>query len=341
MTAKSLEIGFWGNASRCPWIVSFFGICAVHRQQRIANPRHENELVLPRARKDGDDFFSVTYKIVQGAPPAMDWKKYERVVLRTWKKILESDPSEETVHEFLEQHPALVPGVCSFPASGHPPFLYSLISKPPLQALGVYVPDFMWIATDSFTVYPIFIEIERPTKRWFTRKGIQHSDLSQALTQLASWKAWISNPQNHRVFLDFFEVPAEFYKGKKIHPQFVLIYGRRSEFNDRSRTMAAELARKDEFLMTFDRISTEWKAHDCLCVKHSKDGYYAISFPPTVELGPYVAGDFAKITGKEQAIRKSAWMSEERRQFLLSRIPYWDDWAKTSTCDSISSPSSE
>src|SRR5712691_9067151 len=272
--------------------------------------------------KNGDGLFSVTYEIAQGAPSAMGWKEYEKTALRHWKELLESDPSEDRVHKFLEQHPALVPGVCSFPASGHPPFLYSLISKPPLRALGIYVPDFMWIATDSFTVYPIFIEIERPDKRWFTRKGIQHSDLTQALSQIASWKAWISNPQNHRVFLDFFEVPSEFYEGKKIHPQFVLIYGRRSEFRGRSPAMAAELARKDEFLMTFDRISAEWKAHDCLCVKYSKDGYRAISFPPTVELSPYVALDFTKISGKDQAIRKSKWMSTDRRNFLLKRLPY-------------------
>src|SRR5205809_3723179 len=123
--------------------------------------------------------------------------------------------------------------------------------------------------------------------------------------------------------------------------EFVLIYGRRSEFQGRSREIAAEFAREDEFLMTFDRLSPEWKAHDCLCVEYSQSRYQALSFPATVELSPYVAPDFAKITGKEQAARRSTWLSPQRRKFLLSRLAYWDDWAQSSICDCIISPCTE
>lgn len=50
------------------------------------------------------------------------------------------------------------------------------------------IPDFLWIATDSCNIYPIFVEIERPSKNWFTVSGQPTADFTQAQTQLAEWK---------------------------------------------------------------------------------------------------------------------------------------------------------
>ena len=165
----------------------------------------------------------------------MNWEEYARRVTDEWRALLTSQDStdESRLHVFLERHPSLVPGAFSFPPSGHYPFPGALISKPPLKGVGEHIPDFMWIAVDSGTVYPVFVEIETPLKRWFTKGGQQHAELTQALTQLASWRAWIGRGENMTMFLQRFEVPDTLYRHRTIRPQFVLIHGSQREFEDR------------------------------------------------------------------------------------------------------------
>jgi hypothetical protein len=74
-----------------------------------------------------------------------------------------------------------------------------------LQGLGTKVPDFMWIAADSGTIYPILIEIESPRKRWFTNQGKPNFEFTQAHTQLATWKSWFDSPTNRQLFLEYYQ----------------------------------------------------------------------------------------------------------------------------------------
>src|SRR4051812_3539752 len=102
--------------------------------------------------------FEITYEMTANAPPPMAWQQYDREVKRQWKELLGGDPEEPDVHRFLEQHPSLVPGAFSAlgrPTSGHGPFMDALITKPPLQALGTKIPDFMWMSRDSAFFNPV------------------------------------------------------------------------------------------------------------------------------------------------------------------------------------------
>jgi hypothetical protein len=47
-----------------------------------------------------------------------------------------------------------------------------------------------------------------------------------------------------------------------------------------------------------------------------------------MEIGPSVADDFALIEAIPEAIHKNDWMSEDRRRFLVERLPYWNEWAE-------------
>jgi hypothetical protein len=278
--------------------------------------------------------WKLTYEMAPEPPPAMQWEVYEKRAKRAWQKLLRSEAAkdENAIHAFLEQHPSFVPGAFSFPCSGHYPFPTAVISKPPLSALGIKIPDFLWIAVDSFTLYPVFVEIENPTKRWLTKNGSQHSDLSQAQTQLAQWKAWFSKPENQGVFLENFQIPRRM-RELEFRPQYVLVHGSREEFDKQPhmRALAAKFRREDEHLMTFNRLEPVWKAQHCLCVKKTGSYYEAVSIPPTVELSPHVAMDWQHIRGKEEAAKASPWLTEERRKFLIRRFAYWDQWAKN--CD--------
>jgi hypothetical protein len=268
-----------------------------------------------------------TYELAPSPPPPMDWPKYRAIILENWSRLLSSDASEGAVQRFLERHPCLLPGQFGPIGSGHGPFPPAIISQPALPDFTRKLPDFMWIARDSLTIYPILIEIEAPAKRWFSNSGVQTADLTRALNQLAEWKAWFQRPLNAGRFHEYYRIPNDL---RSLKPLYALIYGRRSEATRTSelRDKRLHLAREDEHLMTYDRLEPRHDARNYFCVKIDKDGYRAITVPPTMKLGPLSACDHALIRAKEEATQDSPYLSESRRQFLIDRFPYWDQWCR-------------
>ncbi|ACA59237.1 hypothetical protein Daud_0707 [Candidatus Desulforudis audaxviator MP104C] len=270
--------------------------------------------------------------IVSGPPP-ISWGDYSGAIIRQWHDILSSeDASDERILQgFLEENPCLLPGPFGWPESGHYPFPAALISQPPLSGLGTKIPDFMWLATNSGYLHPVLIEIETPTKRWFTARGGQHSDLTRALDQLAEWKTWFNNGANQRLFLEYYQVPSTLHRSRTFHPFYVLIHGSRAEFEDRPELASkrAQFARDDEYHMTFDRLTPNPKAQDLICVKKTNHHYYsALAVPPTFILGPALAEYHLNIRDLDGAIKKGRWITEERKDFLISRLPYWAEYAR-------------
>ena len=148
--------------------------------------------------------FKRTYETESPPAPPMRREDYEQLVLAGWNDLLASvsSPSEKAVHSFLEQHPCLVPGAFNVigGSSGHYPVMSALISRPPLPSYDRRIPDFMWLSTNSEIDEPVLIELEAPDKRWFTKSGGQTAHLTQALGQIADWKAWMGVPHNVEAF---------------------------------------------------------------------------------------------------------------------------------------------
>jgi hypothetical protein len=275
--------------------------------------------------------FGKTYRLVPSPPPALEWEVYEKAAKAEWDVLLSSHHAtdESKIQAFLERNPCFVPGAFSFPASGHYPIFGSVISKPTLAGVGVKVPDFMWLATATDTVYPVLVEIETPAKRWFTKAGQPDAKWTQARNQLIEWKQWLSDSDNKSVFLKSYQIPAD-YQNHHIEPQFVLVYGRRSEFEERPelRRKRALQEGQNEFHITFDRLGPDRNASHFLTIKKTGNGYTAITVPPTVLLGPHLAHHWQYIDGKEDAALSEDRMTSERRRFLAQRFEYWDDWAR-------------
>jgi hypothetical protein len=276
-----------------------------------------------------------TYELHPNPPSGMAWEEYEQRVLAEWTSLLASEEGcdEPRVHEFLVRHPSMIPGAYSMTGpSGHSPFPLAVLSESPLSGAGTYVPDFIWLASDSSNFTPVFIEIESPRKRWFTKDDVPTHDLIQAVNQLAQWRAWLNLHENAAVFYQSFEIPEYLHRYRTFRPEFVLIYGRRKEFEDRPQLtrLRGQFEGHGQVAMTFDRLRP---AKDCRlyisAVKRKTNGpYRALAVPATMELGPKVADDFARIAALPEAIQKNEWISEERRRFLVERLPYWNAWAR-------------
>ncbi len=271
-----------------------------------------------------------TYELVPNAPPAMSWEEYERVSLVEWRSLISgaSSGDEAAIHRFLELNPSFVPGAFSFPTSGHGPIYSGVFSKPPLNGVGMHVPDFLWLATATDIVFPIFVEIETPSKRWFTESGQPRAEFTQARNQLVAWKQWFSNPVNQLAFCQNYGIRPRF-EDREIRPQFVLVYGRRAEFEERPglRGVRAHQQGSDEVHVTFDRLVPDANARDFLTLRMTGDGVVAIVFPPTVRLGPGIAPSWRRVKNRVEAALAEKRMSPERRRFVAERLPYWDEWA--------------
>lgn len=259
----------------------------------------------------------------------MQWPDYERRLTAEWNHLLSIDPAEGAIHTFIEKHPCMLPGAFSFPASGSYPVRAALITKPPLQSTTRRVPDFMWLAADSATLYPVLIEIETPAKRWFTGRGIPTQQFTQALSQLREWRAWFSRPNNQAVFMQQFDIDPDYDRGR-FRPQFVLVYGKRAEFSENPHLLPLRTAQEhpDEAFMTFDRLKPLRSQDAFICIRRRPHWYECVSVPPILRMHPGLAHHWLGVRGRAKAILNCEWMAPERREFLAGRIDYWDRWAK-------------
>lgn len=268
--------------------------------------------------------------LVGNSPPAMSWDDYARRVMLEWRALLASDASRDelTLQRFLEQHPSLVPARFDLGS----PLPRAVITQPPLEGLGKKKPDFMWVFINSSQIVPLMVEIETPHKRWFCENdGRPHHEFTQALDQISEWKSWIGRGPNQQTFRDYYEIPDREWRRRTFEPIYVLVHGSRVETdaNREGSEKRAQAQRQNEVHMTFDRLEPDPKAADLLCVRIGRPGeYVAASWPPTVRIFAGGAEEFERISGKEDAVRASPWLSVERRDFLLRRIPVWDQWAR-------------
>lgn len=277
------------------------------------------------------DSFAATYKMRSDAPAPMAIDEYVDRISRAWDQLLTSDPDEPGVQAFLERHPLMVPGahlgLGHLDKSGHAPFPSALIAQPPLRGLSARVPDFLWIASDSVFLNPVFIEIEAPAKRWVTGAGHQHHELTQALHQLDEWRDWLDKPVNRQLFVESYDLPPAL-RDRKWEPVFVLIYGRRAEDPDGIARLRAHLTTKTTHVIPYEHLEPDPESACYLCARRGTAGYEAVTVPPTVQLGPRHAEHWTLISGKERAVAGSPWVSEQRREFLIERMRYWDAWGR-------------
>jgi hypothetical protein len=277
-----------------------------------------------------------SYELDRSAPPPLPWAEYEQRASKQLNDLLCGDQrdNERAFQAFLETHTSWVPGSRSFPASsGHRPIHGALFTQPKLQGLENHVPDFMWLATDSATIYPVLIEIETPAKRWFTQKGDPTSDLTHAMQQLFDWRRWFAAGANHSWFRDFYRISSDLWLRRELQPLYVLVYGSRSEFVEnpefnKKRSHVPGAKEKDFYVLTFDRLAPDHLVRQAFCARAASDGFYTISVPSTLTLGPAIAETLCGFRDKEAAVDSNPWMTAERKEFLKRRFSYWQEWTQ-------------
>ncbi len=286
-----------------------------------------------------------TYEIEKPNTPALKWEEYKELITSEWKKLLEDNQDDENKYqEFFERHPCMLPRVYGiFHEGAHGVWPSALISQPVLPTFTRKIPDFMWIAYDSESIYAVLIEIEAPSKPWATEKGQQHHLLTQAIDQIKDWKVYFSNPLNLAQFKEHYKIPNYLLSNHAFLQRYILIYGRRDDVtsNKAFSEKRAFLHGDDEHFMTYDRLSPNKYLSNNICVRIDQFGYKAISIPPTFELNPFEAEDWVIIRDRNKAVQNCKYINIERKNFLIRRWKYWDKWAKEGKKGIITSNSRE
>lgn len=176
---------------------------------------------------------------------------------KTFFKLLDDGVREQKIQKFLEENTRFIPrefvqnhGIC-----------HSLvIRKLPFGA--DYKSDFFYFSKSSADWNAVFIEIEKPTSRFFKASTNElHSDFLRAIQQIKQWKAWFLSDQNKAGFLSSvsaIQVPAHMAKNPTFN-KYVLVFGRRSEYSlnvDRLRLVRA--CETDDFkIISFDSLAED------------------------------------------------------------------------------------
>lgn len=268
------------------------------------------------------------YEIVKDVPKPIEWEEYYNRIMDEYEGLLAQKADDEKAFQvFFEENPSFLPG--AYKLSGKSPFMEAVISQPEIGGILKRKPDFVWLANDSTTFAPVFIEIERPNKKMFNKSEVVTSDFSQAMGQIQQWQYILSQPNNLNILYDYFNISNDL-RTMIFRPQYLLIYGRREEYEDNSlRTGTRAACQTDNInIVSYDRLRPISDYSQFITCKVSSACYKVIHIPPTFRYRPGWAVDLVRMKGFYDRIDDMKYTSNERKEFLKKRYTYWYEFGK-------------
>ncbi|MCD2109399.1 DUF4263 domain-containing protein [Rhodococcus erythropolis] len=250
-----------------------------------------------------------------------------------WDRLLSSEPEEKAVQSFLELHPAMIPGGSGDvgPGGHHGSEMSAVFREPELTGAGrQFEPDFMWVTRSSGLITPVLIEIEKPSKRWFKENGRPTAEFRDAHDQLNDWRSWFAIDENRALFRRkylFFDR----YEDRPIEPQFLLIYGRQSEFeyggghkDPNTLRHKRDTQRRDaESFITFDSLRPRFDHGNSMTISMTAQGPRPFAYSPAYSTGTDTGEGAALLGDPSEALARSVLMTDERKSYLAERWKYW------------------
>jgi len=214
--------------------------------------------------------------------------------------LLDGGREEQTYQRFIEENARLVPR--DF-VQNHGIHLSLVLRK--LSFGADYKTDFFFFSKSSDDWNAVFIEIEKPTSRFFKNGSHEfHNDFVHAMQQINAWRAWLSidgNKQGLANQLNTIRVPATMQRNPT-HCKFILVFGRRAEYQDselrRSRIHAEE---RDDFkIITFDSLAEGLEAKSNLYVGVRRNEFIDIQNDEIVDDNLFIWADPNMLTVNER-----------------------------------------
>lgn len=187
--------------------------------------------------------------------------------------LLNDKHPEQHYQRYMEQNTVLIPREFVQNHGIHFDLVFRKIS------LGRdYTPDFFYLSKSSADWNLVFIEIEKPYSLYFKNHDNDlHPDFLAGLDQIARWRTWFESPGNFAAFIDGTIGPVRVPIGmrqNKCHIKYVLVHGRRAEFEGSELRRGLIRAREsDDFhIISFDSLveSLHAKSSLYLCVRKNE-----------------------------------------------------------------------
>src|ERR1700722_1278575 len=170
-----------------------------------------------------------------------------------FKKLLASRENEQKYQDFLEKNTQFVPREFIQNHGVH----FGLVLRK-LSMAKDYTTDFFYLSKSSADWNGVLVEIEKAHSHYFRDNTNEfHVDFTKALQQIGQWRGWFSNPDNHSAFfnatLAHVRLPLE---RNPCHVKYVLVFGRRSEFekNPTRRQLIYAQEREDFKILSYDSL---------------------------------------------------------------------------------------
>jgi len=174
---------------------------------------------------------------------------------KEFRKLLEECRKEQDYQKFLEQHTRFIPREF---VQNHGIGQGLVLRKLPFGA--DYKTDFFFFSKSTIDWNAVFIEIEKPSSRYFRGSTNEfHSDFQNALQQIRNWKAWFLSDQNKGTFLSTvsaIQVPRHMASNPTTF-KYVLVLGRRSEYdgNEDRRRLVKACESENFKIISFDSLA--------------------------------------------------------------------------------------
>jgi len=169
--------------------------------------------------------------------------------------LLDEGHEEQAYQDFLEQNSHFIPREF---VQNHGIGLGLVLRKLPFGA--DYKTDFFYFSKSTDDWNAVFIELEKPTSRFFKGNTNEfHGDFLRAQQQINQWRAWFLSDQNKSGFLatvSAVQVPRHMARNPTYN-KFVLVFGRRAEYagNEDRRRLVKGFETDDFKIMTFDSLA--------------------------------------------------------------------------------------
>jgi Shedu protein SduA, C-terminal len=189
-----------------------------------------------------------------------DLDKSKVAVVKRFESLLDTEPNERQVLDFVKNYNAYFM-VGSIPNAefnfGH----QKLFLFPEFQLGTSHVADYVLVGRSSDGYEFVLVELESPTGSIVLRDGNFGDAIRKGLNQTRDWAEWLeSNFGNLREVFNKskspeHELPEEFVSYDKTRIHFVVVAGRRHDFNDRTRRRAREESQsRDVCILHYDNI---------------------------------------------------------------------------------------
>ncbi|SHF01735.1 protein of unknown function [Psychroflexus salarius] len=192
------------------------------------------------------------------------------IKLEKFIELIDKDVNEREVLNFIrdnEAHFIIGSILCNHTLYGHHDrYIFQEFPLPPNHQA-----DFLIVGRNSMGFHFLFIELENPSGKITLKDGAFGETIRKGIGQVNDWKHWLD--KNFSTLINVFNkyknptenLPSEFYEYDSTRMEYVVIAGRRKDFNDKTYLLKRESAKNGIKIFHYDNIidETKWLLKTC------------------------------------------------------------------------------